>query len=52
MQTQKQEPIFVLISAITVTRLPRLHFIMDDVDTDPKTITINTKVFGAYSIVY
>ena len=26
--------------------------VMDDVDTDPKTITINTKVFGAYSIVY
>ena len=26
--------------------------IMDDVDTDPKTITFNTKVFGAYSIVY
>ncbi len=26
--------------------------IMDDVDTDPRSITINTKVFGAFSIVY
>lgn len=26
--------------------------VMDDVDTNAKTITINTKVFGAYSIVY
>ncbi len=26
--------------------------IMNDVDTDSKTLTINTKVFGAYSIVY
>ncbi len=26
--------------------------VMDDIDTDPRSITINTKVFGAFSIVY